>query len=404
MCLFCVACGSLAQEALRISLAGESAEAARRAQLENQSGNVDLGFASLLLGAGLTIELNDNVNYSDIGVQEDVILRPSGSVAASVPFSQANTFYITLGIGYAHYLRYSQYDTLTIQPGSQLGFDVYVKDFHFNIHDEVALTQQPVAQGTISGTANYALFSNTVGLGADWDLNDLVISMDFNHQNSISTESMFSYLDGRSESLFVRASFQLSDAVSAGPEASAGQTVYDQHVLNDSVNYSFGGFADWQVSQHFHVKSRVGYTAYSFQSETPGQALPNQDSYYLDLGLSHRLNEIVSYTINAGRQLRLGINSELIDLWYANAGIGLRLIDQVGLGPHFVFEQGTDSGSPILAANERYTLLGGGFGITYQLMEKMLTGVSYDYTTKDSNLPGRSYNQNRIQIQFQYTF
>lgn len=392
------------QEALRISLAGEEAAAARRAAFEHQSGNVDLGFASLLVGAALTLELNDKVNYSDFDAQEDIIVRPSGSVAGSVPFSQANAFYITLGIGYAKYLRYSQYDTLTIQPGSQLGFDVYVKDFHFKVHDEVSLSQQPVAQGTISGAANYALFSNTAGLGVDWDLNDLIASLDFSHKNSLSTVSTFSYLDGRTESLFARAAFQFTQAISAGPEAGGGYTAYDQHVLNDSWNYSFGAFADWQASEHFHVKPRAGYTDYTFQSVTAGQALPDENSYYLDLELSHRMNDVVSYTINAGRQLRLGINSELIDLWYARVGIGLRLIDQVGLGPHFVFEQGTDSGSPILQANEHYTLLGGGMGITYQLMEKLLAGLGYDYAVKDSSISERSYHQNRIQLQLQYTF
>src|SRR5260370_42704233 len=77
-----------AQEALREYLAGESAAAARKQAIENQPANVRLGSASLLLGANLELELNDNINLTDAARQQDLILRPAFNLAGSAPISE----------------------------------------------------------------------------------------------------------------------------------------------------------------------------------------------------------------------------------------------------------------------------------------------------------------------------
>lgn len=360
-----------------------------------------------MVGTSVGLEFNDNVNYSDIGQQEDFIVRPAMSLAGMVPVTEANAIYGTLDLSYAKFLRYSQYDRVTIRPGSQLAFDVYVKDLHFNLHDDIAVTDQPVAQGTISGTGKYGEFSNTGGLSMDWDLNALIASFGYDHQNSIATVSHFSYLDRSSESFFGRAVFQVSQSLTLGPEASGGLTDYDQHILNDSVNYSFGAFADWQMSQYITLKPRAGYVGYSFSPSGRGTnqtVIPDVNSYYVSLGIAHRLNEIVCYNVDGGRQIRLGINSELISLWYAHAEIDWNLVEHLGLRTHLTFEQGTDSGSAIFLTPESYTLLGGGLGMQYPIMQKVLLALEYEYLVKDSNIPARNYHQHKVQLRLQYTF
>jgi len=152
------------------------------------------------------------------------------------------------------------------------------------------------------------------------------------------------------------------------------------------------------------VAPRAGVTVFSFSAPAHRPVAPDSTGYYLGLEMSHQVNDTISYTIDGGRQVRLGINSELIDLWYVHPRIGWKLVDQLGLRTNLIFEQGTDSGNSLLAAAEQYTLLGGGINVDYHLMEKLLVGASYDYTVKNSNLPERDYHQHRIQIQFQYTF
>jgi hypothetical protein len=211
-------------------------------------------------------------------------------------------------------------------------------------------------------------------------------------------------LNRSTESFFARAAFQLSQALTAGPEASVGSTAYDQPLLNDSRNYSVGLFGDWQASAHLHIKPRLGFTYYTFDPLPHHPTPPDSSSFYFSLEISHRLNDYVDLALDAGRQLRLGVNSELIDLWYVRPHAGFKLFEKAGLDMHVVFEQGTDTGNSLLVANERYTFLGGGLGTSYQLMEKVVLRLGYDYFVKTSDIAFRSYHQNRIQFTVQYAF
>src|SRR5262249_13510226 len=153
-----------------------------------------------------------------------------------------------------------------------------------------AIKETPVAQGTLSGVADYGEFSNTAGLAVDWDLNELIISFGYDHENTISTVSSFSYLDHASENFFVRAALQSSSALTTGPEASAGLTAYDEPVLDDSLNYSFGAFLNWQPTTLFSSNVRFGYTAFSFTSRTKRKAPPDSNTYYVGVQIAHRVN------------------------------------------------------------------------------------------------------------------
>jgi hypothetical protein len=392
------------QEALRNSLAGEEAAALRHNALQNASGNLRLGMVSCLVGSSFGVEWNDNVGYSDANQQQDFILRPAVSLVASMPLTEQNGLFATLDAGYAKYVRYSQYDRFLIAPGTQLAFDAYVKDFHFDFHDDVAVTEHPIAEGTISGTGDYGEFSNLAGIGVDWDLNEVIASFGYDHQTAIATTSGFSYLDRSSDNFVLRGAFQPSQAWSGGPEATAGWTTYEHPVLNDSENYSLGGFLSWDPKGLFQANLRAGYSLYSFHSLPHQAPVPDASGYYMDLRLSHRLNDIVTLALNAGRQIRLGVNSDLLDLWYAHPTIDWRLFEKIRLDTHFTFENGTESRSSVLVANEDYTLLGAGIGTGYQLMEKLLLSLTYDYAVKDSNLVDRDYHQHKVQLQIQYTF
>jgi len=100
-----------------------------------------------------------NVNYTDKDRQEEVILRSGLNVVGIAGRLPNKTPSMPL------WMRVRQntciilsLNRVLVQPGTQLALDLYIKAFHFNIHDEIAVTEQPVAQGTISGAGNYGEF------------------------------------------------------------------------------------------------------------------------------------------------------------------------------------------------------------------------------------------------------
>jgi hypothetical protein len=398
------AASASAQEALREYLAGESAAAARKQSIENQPANVRLGSASLLLGANLELELNDNINLTDAARQQDLILRPTLNLTASAPISELNAFYTSLDIGYAKYINYGQYDRVLIAPGSALGFDFYAGDFHFNLHDQLSYTENPIAQPALSGVADFGQFSNTSGLGVDWELNDLTLSLGYDFSRVISATSQFAYLNRNSDSVVGRATFRSELPVKWGVETSAGFTYYDQTFLNNNLSLSLGAFADWQPTPYLHVKPRAGYVLYTFGSTGSNPQSPDENAYYAGLEVEHQLNEMISYTVEAGREIQLGVYSELLDLWYVRPHADLKIFRDVGTSARVFYEHGNETGKTVLNLNEKFSRIGAGISASYQLTPKLVLRAAYDYTIKNSNISVRTYHQNRITIDFSCQF
>src|SRR5260370_26751593 len=66
-----------AQEAVRMSLAGEAAAAARRrAALSPDSYNLQLGPTAWNIAAGLALEANDNIQFNSTRPESDLVVRP----------------------------------------------------------------------------------------------------------------------------------------------------------------------------------------------------------------------------------------------------------------------------------------------------------------------------------------
>lgn len=398
------AASAIAQEALRESLAGESAAAARKQAIENQPANVLIGPVSLLLGANLELELNDNINLSDAARQRDLIIRPAFNVISSLPVSELNAVYTSLDIGYAKYIHFSRYDRVLIAPGSELGFDFYAGDFHFNLHDRLSFTENPIAQPALSGVADFGEFSNTSGLGVDWDMNKLTLTLGYDFDRTISATSQFAYLNRDSDLVVCRATFHSELPVKWGFETSAGFTYYDQTFLNDNLSLSAGPFADWQPAPHLHVKPRAGYVLYTFDAAGSSAPPPDENAYYASVAVEHQLNEMISYTLEAGREIQQGVYSELLDLWYVRPLADFKIFKDVDTSAHFFYEHGNETGKTVLNLNETFSRVGGGLSASYQLLSKLALRASYDYTVKNSNIPVRTYHQNRVTIDFSYQF
>src|SRR5436190_1888419 len=305
----CFAIGSHAQEALRDSIAGETASAARRKALENKAYNLKLGSVSFAVDSSIGIELNDNVNLSKFDPQGDLILRPLVSTRAFWPVSEKNALNFSVGVGYAKYLNYPDYDRLVVAPGSELSFDLYVKDFRITVFDRFSYTQNPIDAGSLSGVANYGALENTAGANVAWDLYKVILSAGYGHLTWISSTPQFEYLDRGSELFNSRAAFSLHPALVAGLEGTGSLTAYANRLLHDSVGYSAGVFAVWKVTDKLQVQSHAGYVIYNFDVGGPVASPANPIPYYFAVNIEHILNEHITHSIEGSREVRLGIYS-----------------------------------------------------------------------------------------------
>ncbi len=392
-----------AQDAVRPSLAGEAAAEARRQSVEQIPYNLLVGPIRFLFSITTGIEYNDNINLSETNKQSDVIIRPQFNIDAIWPVTQLNTLKLDLGIGYAFYLDHSNANTngVLISPGSQLSFDIFVQDFRINLHDRFSLQQDPVAELQLSNVVDYGRFENTAGISVLWDLNKAVLTFGYDHYTYISTTSTFDYLDRNAEELTASAYFALTTTTGAGIETAAVYNYYDQNFLNDSTTYTIGPFVETQLTNYLKLRVSAGYQFINFDEGGFVNDSSDGSDYYANVLLSHRINSAISQTIAAGHESQLGVNSNFIELNYVRHTATWNIINRTLLTTELFYEDGDDSGGIFSEHIQRY---GGAISFGYQFTQHVTLGLRYQYTQKQSDLPGRDYKQNRVSLDGTYSF
>jgi len=392
-----------AQEALRSSLAGEAAAEARHLKLESLPYTFKIRDFRLRVTPSVGMDWNDNINASKTAPQQDFILKPMLQFGASYPVTQRNLLQITVGVGYNEYLRHSSLSTWFLQSGSELSFDIFIKDLLINLHDRFQFMQDSVTEAAVAGTARYGNINNTAGLLVTWDLQDVTLSLGYDHQNVMSPAAEFQYQDHASELFTGRVGLRFNPRITAGVEATASFTAYNQTVLNDNKSYSVGIYADWQPGSYFRVQPRVGYTIFQFQSTSRSIQTSDLNSWYADLTVSHQFSEAVSYSLSAGHEVRLGIQSDAIEDSYFRPTIDWKIIKNLSLQTGLSYEHG-DQGAGNVRGNltETYDWFGGTLGLSHPLTDRLMLALNYRLTLRSSSIASREYAQNVVGLQLSY--
>ena len=395
---------AFAQEALRDSLAGDAAAEARKTQMESLPYTFKSGDFKLLIVPSLGLDWNDNVNIVKTNALQDFILSPRVQLTASYPITQNNVLSLNAGVGYDKYLEHDQYTTWYLQSGTELSFDIYVKDFWFNVHDRVNYVQDTSQQPVLSGTAAYATLNNTAGLSVTWDLNKLTLSAGYDHENVISpTSQQYESQDGATEMVFARAGLEVYPGVTAGVEGTGSFTTYDQMVLNNNSSYSAGVYADWWPGKAFRVQPRIGYTIFQFQQTSTNIQTSGLNSWYADLNITHQITDAIGYTLDAGHEVQTGIQSDAVEDWYVRPAIHWDIIKNVNLNTSLSYEHGKQ-GAGNVAGNltETFDWLGGDVGVSYSILKKLSVGLDYRLTLRSSTIANDEYTQNMITLSLTY--
>jgi hypothetical protein len=395
-----------AQEALRSSLAGDAAAEARNLQLQSQPYTVKSGDFRLLVTPSLELDWNDNIGLSRDNTEADFILRPLVALNASYPIGAYNQLNLSVAVGYDEYLEHAAYSQWRLNSGSELSFDVYIKDFWINFHDRFQYSQDPSQEAAVAGTGSgsYGTFKNTAGLSGTWDLEDVTLTLGYDHQNTRSLSSQFNQMNNSSEMVVARAGLLVHPRVTVGVEGTASFTTYDQAVLNDNQQYSAGIYGDWRPGSYFSVQPRVGYTIFESGQTSASVKGGNLASWYANLTLAHQVTDFLSYSLSAGHEIRPGIQSDAIEDSYIRPSVDWKVIKDVTLQTSLSYEHGAEGGGQQASLLEKnYDQYGGGLNLSYSPMKKVRISLNYRLTLRSSNVASREYTQNLVGLQITYT-
>ncbi len=401
LCLALLPVCASAQEALRTSLASERIAEQRRLEFENQPYNLRWGDLKIGLSTSVSLEYNDNIRLSDAYQQSDEILRPQLHVNSIYPIGEANSLKFNSSVGYDAYFTHSEYNRLSIRPGSELEFDVFVRDFRINFHDRFSYSMDTGGIGAVSGVARYGGYRNTVGVSVARDFRDFVTQFGYDYDTFLSSEKYNSYLDRDTHNIIARAGLAVHPTATVGLEAGFSPTLYHQPLLNNSTSLSGGVYGEWRLSEHIRFQPRVGLSYYTFDSSPIFGSQPANTAYYFGLRWEHNISQTVSYSLDSGRDLRPGIWGSLSDLFHAGLNLSWRGIRNVTLTGGPLYEDGSEKFG---YRDDQYTRIGFNVGASYQIMEKLTASLGYRFSIKDSSNYVWNYTQNVVTATVNYLF
>ena len=390
-----------AQGIERESIAGEGAADGLR-QADDQNSNLQLGPVSIRASAGVTAEFNDNINISKTGREADAIIQPTVGITASWPITDLNTLSFDLGLSYESYLDHSEDDSFLVSPDSQLAFNLFVGDVKLHFYEQFSYQNDPVAVGQISNVAQFNRFTNTAGVRADWDLGDIILSADFNHTNFWVFSEPYQYLSYEADTISPSITFKISPTIETGLTTSFSDTRYTQNIQPDQDSASGGPYVTASLTDNISVTAAAGF----YYARYNGGAL-NQDptssnaTYYANLSLNHRINDVLSESFSVGRESLLGVNTNYTERIFANYGMNWTATSYLTVGTTLWWENLTDSGGPFRETDERY---GVGLALTYNLTDHLTTTLSYSFVLKDADPSFFSYYQDVVTLGLSYHF
>jgi len=395
----------------RESLAGEGAAQAlkRSAQAEADRFNIRYGPLALQLGAGVRAGYTDNVFYSQTNRVDDFIINPEVNLTGFMQVSELNTLRLSVGVGYEYYFDNSALnaDSPMINPDSELVFNIFAGDFRIRLHERFTYQEtlfyntSPSGQNLLYNFNNAGIFSrwdNRAGLDVDWDLNKVILSAGYDHENFESSTSGFEYLNRASEWFTASAALFVGDHARAGVESRAGLHNYDtETTLNDHWQVRAGPFAEFTLPEQFSFRAGGGYD--TAQYDAAGDDSDFQ-SYYAYGRLSQEMR-FGTHALAAGHETLLGDNANNMRTTYVRYSISSPVVEHVELGASAAVHFNKEFGG---AFTEEFTYYVIGLRAGFQFHKYWRADLGYEFIQKFSDLPDRDYYRNRVTVGVTFTF
>jgi hypothetical protein len=390
-----------AQGIERESLSGENVADELRQSGANPVYNLRLGPVTVRAEADVTANFNDNIGLSKDGRIADIVLTPSATLHALWQVSDLNTIHLDLGIGYETYVLHSQYNSLLLSPDSDAEFNFFVGDVAFNLHDTFSYQQDPTAIGQLSNTVRLSRWQNDAGIEATWDLNDIVLSLGYDHANLWVSQSIYNYLTNQSDTLTPKLTVKVDPSIDTGLSMTLSDVRYEQNFENNYTTLSIGPFVTAKVSDNLSLQAQAGGYFSDYAKGGANGDSENVASYYGSVGVNHRINSSINEALNFGREFLPGLTSNFTERVYANYTATWQATSAINLGGNVLWENLEDSDAAFREDSNRY---GAGFTVNDTLTDHATLSFNYQYLLKDASPSFLSYTQNSATVGISYQY
>src|SRR5262249_15774151 len=143
---------------------------------------------------------------------------------------------------------------------------------------------------------------------------------------------------------------------------------------------------------------------YDFRQTSQTVPAEDHDTWYLDLTLRHQATRAITYSLSVGHELRLGIQSDLIQDWYVRPNITWSIFKDVSITTSLFYENGSETGGglPTAPVEENYNWYGGTLSVGYSPRRNLNLSLTYRLTLRNSDVASQEYTQNLVGLTVAY--
>lgn len=388
--------------------AADAQKDSKKGSLKGDGGILRVGPVTVSLGATLNETYNDNIGLNDKHQRDDIITTPSINANFSWPITKLNTLSASLGFGFSKYFNHPELDSdsLIITPTSGGEYAVYVGDIRLSLKTGLSIQQDPVAISQLSNIAVFRRMTSTMGAGLEWDMNRMILNLDYTLERFKSFENNFAFLNRNTSSFGGRTGVRWTSQLTAGLGATYSTTAYDNtDIQNDGSSYSVGPFADMVLTEYLSASANLNFQGSAFDTKVNngGTIADNNGfkNFVWSLSVRNQLNRLLSHQIQYSRFTTLGIGSNFTEIDMVTYGFNLDLIKDLTSTVNFTYQWNKDSGgtSAEKAALWTFTPM-----ISYPLIKNGAASLTYSHTEKETTRFESNYQQNTISVQLSYNF
>lgn len=391
----------------RMSLAGEYAYRSLR---RDDTHTLDhaltaVGPVQIALGAGLSMEYNDNINLSATDPIGDLIAHPRVMMDLAWQITRTNNLTVRLDVGYDYYFGHveSRRSAIFLNPDTVIEFNIFFGDFRLQIYDKPIIQNDPSGDPTVSDVVNFNIFQNALGASLLWDGNDILLNVGVQRQDSISFDSEFNDNDSYGYMVYAAAFLRPDPLYQIGTRLSSTYTIYTAGGRGDTRSSLAGLIFQANLSPYTSIYAEGGLQFIEVSASSNGfHDGYNKVQPYYEVTIDNRLNRYITQYLAVSKISAPTFGSELDDSLNIYYGINYQYNKRISFGIFGGCLLGSDVGSG--GQEYDYTRFEVGLRVNYQWLKDWNWFVDYRHLNQVSSNANTAYTQNRISIGFQMMF
>jgi hypothetical protein len=408
--LLCAALPASAQYSLQMAddFRTYSPQASQRAPIaQNRDYNLKLGPTEWTFAAGLSVGWTSNAQMTSSGGSGSFIMTPTATANMVMPIAERTSLTLGVTMGYSFYLddAASNLSGFYVAPNTRLAYTMYVGDVQIAFYNSMAVSRFAFNDPTVgSNNADARTFNNAFGCTASTMLYKTQLTGGFSQYNSWQLSGVGGVGDTGSQNVFGQVGYQVLPELMAGINGGLTWQHYGgggQTLIDGGFQWNVGPNLNWTVTELLNVNGSFGYTVYT-QDYLFNIPSTETGSMYWQLGLTHNLSRLMTYTLSGGHTISPNYFSGPTDAYNISLALNWKLIKDVSISTPFTYYNGV--GLDQTTASERFQTYATGISFGYPFTQKLSGSLNYYFNYRKQAGAVGDYTVNGITLGVSYRF